>query len=70
MKMARFLNHSYFVFYSVMLALYIYLGVRAVAICRQRLQPEILPPIRSHQTGSGHCCCFGMLRVRLFGLVR
>lgn len=50
MKMGRFSNHSYFVFYSVMLALYIYLGVRAVAICRQlRLQPKILrPPYDPH----------------------
>lgn len=50
MKMARLLNYSYLVFYSVMLALYIYLGVRAVAICRQlRLQPEILrPPYDPH----------------------
>lgn len=48
--MGRLLNHAYCVFHFVTLALYIYSGVRAVAIYRQLCwQPEILrPPYDSH----------------------
>lgn len=52
--MRRFLNHVDFVIHFVMLALYIYLGARAVAICRQlRWQPEILRPPSDPHIGPG-----------------
>lgn len=52
--MGRFLSHSYFVIHFVMLSPYIYLGVRAVAVCRQlRRQPEILRPPYDPHIGPG-----------------